>query len=333
MMSRQGRGTDARKEEDSSQRQGDVAETTKKSEYNRWLVKQQNVQMATEVREQQRDGIEFVKEKQRLHAAQGLTRQQAAMVQMKRATEAVEAYRQGNLSKGKEVAEEVLQWRMKEHAEKVEHQALGKSNVKAVKEDDKTKAALEAAAADRKAKAAETRKEDEQKAKELDDLKQLLSKEKLDHTSKVRAETADTVTDQAKRFFYEQRLEAAREIKQREEQLAKKRMEQKTQLQEAQDQRKNKVKSARAEASKSVQALKTQRANEAAKLREVKQQLAEVHKQNLQSTYAERSAAVKLVIAAGFVASPDAEGVHEGGLPSPTGGKGSPSTTGRSSSK
>ena len=161
----------------------------------------------------------------------------------------------------------------------------------------------------------------------------MLSKEKLDHTSKVRAETADTVTDQAKRFFYEQRLEAAREIKQREEQLAKKRMEQKTQFQEVQDQRKNKVKSARAEASKSVQALKTQRANEAAKLREVKQQLAEVHKQNLQSTYAERSAAVKLVIAAGFVASPDAEGVHEGGLPSPTGGKGSPSTTGRSSSK
>ncbi len=318
-MSRQGRGTEERKEEEAPLRPADNADITKKVEYNRWLVRQENVRMASEVREQQKEGQEFVKERQRLHATQGLSRQQAAMVQMKKASEALEAHRQGNLSRGRQVYEEVSGWRVQEKKEKEDWQAAGKLQVKQVKEEEKVKVALEAAAAERKAKAAVTRKEGELKAKELEELREVMSKEVQDKTAKVKAETADSVTDDAKRFFYEQRLEKAREIKREGEAWAKQRDEQRNQFQDEQNKRRSKAKTARVSAGKSREALKTQRASEAAKLREVKQQLAEVHKQNLQMTYAERSAAVKQMIASGYVQSDTESGAPAS--PIATGGK------------
>jgi len=271
------------------------------------------------------DGSERIRERNRLHATQGLARQQAAMVQMKKASESVEAHRQGNLQRGRQVYEEVNGWRKQEEKEKEEWQAQGKVVVKQSKDEEKAKLAVEEAATQRKLKAAATRKEGEQKAKELDELRQSLAKETMEKTAKVKAETADSVTDEAKRVFYEQRLQAAQEIKQLGEQWKKKSEEERNKFQDEQSKRRSKAKTARVAAGKSREALKTERAAAAAKLREEKLQLSEVHKQNLQQTYAERSAAVKQIIAAGYV-QPDTEGGAPLS-PTATGGKSPTSPT------
>jgi len=312
-------------------RPAENADITKKVEYNRWLVRQDNTKSANEVREAQKEGTDVIKERQRLHATQGLSRQQAAMVQMKRASEALEAHRQGNLSKGRQVYEEVSGWRVQERKEKDEYAAKGKANVKAVKDDDLTKAAVEAAAAERKARAALTRKEDEEKAKELEELKAMIASQAKEKTARVKAETADSITDEAKRLFYEQRLKKANEIKQAGEQWNKKREEERSKFQEGQVVKKTKAKTARQGAGKSREDLKTQRAAAAAKMREAKRELSDAHKQNLQIMYADRASKVKDIISAGYVQS-DMSGEGAPASPTATGGKApaSPTSAGRS---
>ena len=74
-------------------------EFTKKAEYNRYLIRQANAKSADETRQEMKGGQDIIKERQRKHTAQGLSRQQAAMVQMKRAGESLEAHRQQNLTR------------------------------------------------------------------------------------------------------------------------------------------------------------------------------------------------------------------------------------------
>ena len=76
---------------------------TTKAEYNRWLVNQEKWAMAEEIRSQGKSGEEVIKERQRRHASQGLSRQQAGAVQMKKASESLEAHREANLTLGRAV--------------------------------------------------------------------------------------------------------------------------------------------------------------------------------------------------------------------------------------
>ena len=87
-------------------------EVMTKAEYNRWLVRQENAKMAEETRQAAKQGEDIIKDRQRKHTTQGLSRQQAAMVQMKKASESLEAHRQQNLTQGRKVYEEVAGWRV-----------------------------------------------------------------------------------------------------------------------------------------------------------------------------------------------------------------------------
>ena len=65
----------------------------------------------------------------------------------------------------------------------------------------------------KKAKAAATRADDLVKEQERANLKQAREKEVKEQAAKVREQTADDVTDTAKRVFYEQRLATAKATK------------------------------------------------------------------------------------------------------------------------
>ena len=210
MLGRARGGADAPKEEEAP-RTSDKEFTTK-AEYNRWIVRQENARSAEMTREEAKAGEDIIKERQRKHTAQGLSRQQAAMVQMKRASESLEAHRQQNLSHGRKVYEEVASWRVsakssaddRRHAERM---------VAHVKETNATGEAVRQLADSKKAQAQATRKEDQEKEAEKDRLRKLREKDVATLAAKVRSETSDEAIDAAKRHFYEQRLASAQEAK------------------------------------------------------------------------------------------------------------------------
>jgi len=275
----------------------DSKEFQTKAEYNRWLVRQENAKSAEETRTQAKAGEEIIKERQRRHTTQGLSRQQAAMVQMKKASESLEAHREQNLTHGRKVYEEVNGWRTGAKATKDAWATYGKGIKETQRENNATAASLKQMSDVKKAKAAATRADDLVKEQERANLKQAREKEVKEQAAKVREQTADDVTDTAKRVFYEQRLATAKATKEEEAARAKERSEKSAAFKVVQNQRRLKSKGVRESASKSREALLTERAAAASKLREGKRSLAEEHKQRMQADYLNKANIVKGVIA------------------------------------
>jgi len=278
-------------------------EFTTKAEYNRALVRQENWSTAEQMRSESKQGEDFIKERQRVHTQQGLSRQQAAAVQMKKANESLEAHREQNLSLGRAVYEEVAGWRAGAKQQKEEWSAYGKAVAAKMKaaEDRGPAAAVAALSAQKKSIAAETRRDDELKAKAREELKAQQVAAVKEQVAKVKSDTADQVTDNAKRYFYEQRLAAASETKQQQQVWEKERAINKEKHQEVQKLRRSKAKSARVGGTKSRQDLAAQRQAEAASVREAKRKLADEHKRMMQEHYTHRAETVKGVIANSFV--------------------------------
>ena len=286
-----GGGTEAPKEEEAVR--SEQKEFTTKAEYNRWLVRQQNAKMADEARDAAKAGEEIIKERQRRHTTQGLSRQQAAMVQMKRASESIEAHRQQNLTHGRKVYEEVSGWRVGAKAHKDEWSKYGQSVREATKKSNATAASIAELNERKKAQAAVTRQEDQAKEAEREKLKKQREKDVQAAAAAIKADTSDSSIDAAKRMFYEQRLKSANDTKTQAAAWAKERAEKKSTFQEAQNKRRNKSKAARSEAGKAREMLLTARASQAAELRAKKSTLSEQHKERMQSEYLEKAALVK----------------------------------------
>ena len=268
-------------------------EFTTKAEYNRWLVRQENAKSAELTREEAKSGEEIIKERQRRHTTQGLSRQQAAMVQMKRASESLEAHRQQNLTHGRKVYEEVSGWRVGAKATKEDWAKWGKSIRDQQKADDATRESVKQLNDNKKAQAAATRREDQEKEAEREKLKKEREKEVAALAQQVRQQTSDEAIDASKRMFYEQRLASANEAKVQSAQWSKERNEQNNSFQKAQTARRVKAKSTRANAGKAREALLATRLEEAAALREKKKSLSEEHKTRMQEDYMSKSAVVK----------------------------------------
>jgi len=295
-----GLAPDSAKKEESSPGQSEQRFTTK-AEYNRWLISQEKYSMAEDVRTQGRSGEDFIKERMKQHTQQGLSRQQAASVQMKKASEALEAHRERNLTKGRAVYEEVAGWRTGAKATKEEWVAYGK-NVK--EKTIKANATAESVAqlTDKKKKqAAATRADDEKKERERNELKDSIAKTAREQASKVRTETADEITDNAKRVFYEQRLAAAKETRSDAARWQKERKEDLTAFQESQNKKRAKGKAVREGAGKARQELLSTRTENASAMRSAKRQLADEHRQKMQDEYQARAATVKGVINNNFL--------------------------------
>lgn len=281
-------------------------EFTTKAEYNRALLRQEKWNMAEGVRADGKAGEEIIKERQRKHTTQGLSRQQAAAVQMKKASESLEAHRQQNLTLGRAVYDEVAGWRKGAQADKEKWSAYGKEMVQAIKAAEKTAESMKEQAAKKKATAAITRADDEAKEKVVEQLKEKRAAAVKEQAAKVRSETDDKVVDGAKRYFYEQRLKSAVETKAQQVEWEKERAAAREKHQEAQNKRRIKSKSARTGSTKSKQELVTERAAGAAAVREQKRALAEENKARKAHEGMLKAATVKGVIANSFVQPTDA---------------------------
>jgi hypothetical protein len=246
-----------------------------KREYNRWLVTQENYASAEAVRATRKAAEEMLQERERKHKAQGLSRQQAATAQMKKATEAVEEHRESNLTLGRKVSNEISEWRMGAKATKDSWSEYGKSIRDRVKAADATGESLKELGNKKKAQASNTRKEDEECAKKVEEFKEQRKKDLKENATKIKEATKDVVIDDAKRYFYEKRLASSKEVKDMSAKCEKDRSAEKANFQTAQNARRKKAKSAREQAGKSRTSLKSQRAEEASALRDIKRKLAE----------------------------------------------------------
>jgi len=290
-------GDAAPKEEDLQRSGGDGKEFMTKSEYNRWLLRQENSKMADDARQSAKAGEEIIKERLRKHTAQGLSRQQAAMVQMKKASESLEAHRQQNLSHGRKVYEEVAGWRTGAKQTKEDWATYGKGIKEAQKKDNATAASIAAMRESKQKQAAATRSDDQLKEAERDKLRKDREKEVAHAAQTVRADTSDDRVDAAKRTFFEQRLKAAQETRAQSASSSKVRTERNATWNESQQKRRLKAKTARGAALKSREAMLTQKAEAAAEMRQKKANLTDTHKERMQELYLEKAAAVKAVIA------------------------------------
>ena len=187
-------GGEAPAETETLQR-SDNKEFMTKAEYNRWLVRQQNAKMAEETRQMAKEGEDIIKERQRTHTAQGLSRQQAAMVQMKRASESLEAHRQQNLTHGRKVYEEVAGWRNGARQIKDDYATHGRNVMAQTKADNKTGAAIAEHMEHKKKQAADTRADDQKKQQELERLKKEREASVSAMAASVKAATSDAVID------------------------------------------------------------------------------------------------------------------------------------------
>jgi hypothetical protein len=296
-----------------SKEEGSIAT---KREYNRWLVTQNNFASAEEVRMQRKAAEEQLQERERKHKAQGLSRQQAATAQMKQASEALEAHREANLSLGRAVSNEISGWRMGAQATKQAWSAYGKEMRDRVKAANGAGAAVAETLAKKKAQAGMTRKEDEEVAKKVEELKEQWKKQASEQAQVVRTETSHTVTDDAKRYFYEARLKSAKDVKELSAKCEKDRAAEKSNFQATQNVRRKKVKSARDQAGKSRVALKTQRAEEASALREKKTELSKerIARKKLDE---DKKIASRNAVLASIAYDPNDPNAKEG-LPSPS---------------
>jgi len=317
-----GGATDAPKEEEAVR--SEQKEFTTKAEYNRWLVRQENAKSAEVTRDEAKAGEEIIKERQRRHTTQGLSRQQAAMVQMKRASESLEAHRQQNLTHGRKVYEEVSGWRVGAKSTKDEWAKYGKSIREQQKANNATAASVQELNESKKAAAAITRQEDQAKEAEREKLKKQREKDVQGMAAQIRTETSDQTIDAAKRVFYEQRLKSANDTKAASAAWAKERAEKSTTFREAQTKRRNKSKAARSSAGKARELLLTSRTAEAAALREKKRTLSEAHKERMQGEYLEKASLVKSVIQNSIYTEGEATGSPPGSaklLASPKSGR------------
>lgn len=268
-----------------------------KREYNRWLVTQENWQSAEDVRAQRKEAVSRLEERDRVHKTQGLARQQAATAQMKKASEAVEEHREQNLALGRAVSEEIGGWKVGAKATKDAWSQYGAGIREAQKAADATTASMASLSLKKKTQAATTRKEDEETAKAVERIKEEKQRVANEQASKIRSETADQVTDAAKRIFYEQRLQHAKQTKADQERWQKERTVEKESFDKIQQARRKKSKSARDQAGKSVSALLTKRQQEGMAMREAKRTLLEEKARNKKEEEEKKIANVKSVIA------------------------------------
>ena len=292
-MSRRGEAAAAKEEDVRSP--GETKEFTTKAEYNRWLVRQQNAAIAEETRQAAKAGEEFIKDRKQKHTSQGLSRQQAAMVQMKRASESLEAHRQNNLTHGRKVYEEVSGWREKTNAAKEEVIANCRKQKEEVKRDNKTGEAIKEMLDKKKSQSNATRSEKTKKAEELKTLKTAREQAVTRSAQTVKEATSDKAIDASKRMFYEQRLTSAAQVRAQSATSTKKATEEKAAFDKTQQTKRLKAKTARTQAGKSRELLLAEKTAAAVAMRQEKEALKEVHREKMQSAYLEKAAAVSVV--------------------------------------
>ena len=232
---------------------------------------------------------------------------------MKKASESMEAHREANLSLGRNVHEEVGGWRQGAKATKEDWAKHGKTIIETQKANNSAGQSIAAMAASKKQVAQQTRDDDMKQAQRRKDLVEEQQQLRRQQAGKVRAETANQVTDDAKRWAFESRLQSANATKSDTLRLEKDRKEDEAAFKEMQKKRRNKSKSFRQSAVKSRQALLTSRAEEATAMREEKRRLADSTRARLEEERSVRMAQVRGVQANAYLQGGDQAARATGG--------------------
>ena len=250
------------------------------SDYNRWLITEANWSNAEEVREEHIEGEQFRKARDDRHREKGQVRQQDTVEQMKEAKTKVDAHRRQNLEAGSAVKRDVIAWNMAAHEEKVQWENFGKS-VKAALVAAESTENRDALAKSKKEAGEAVKKEVQQLTTQNTQLKASIKESKKKQADKVREETADSVIDGAKKFFFLQRKAAAKETSGQVSSWTTEREKAKKAFDEMQLQKSARVKAARDASRKSREQLAASRHEAATGLREMKAGLAEARQQQL----------------------------------------------------
>jgi len=164
---------------------------------------------AEDTRQSFMEGSQFRKTRDERHRERGMERQAASIEQMKQAKGRVEEHRQSNLDQGKDVREDVASWKVAMYEQQeawVEH---GKQLKEKITTMERQRAERDALAAHKKKFSADVRKEVQQLSSDADAQKEKVLASNRAQADKVKKETADEVTDAAKKIFFEQRRAAA----------------------------------------------------------------------------------------------------------------------------
>jgi len=179
-------------------------------EFNRWIITERNWDIAEECREQHIEGEQMRKSRDDRHRERGQIRQQDMVEQMKEAKTKVDAHRRANLEQGSMVKRDVQAWREATLELKQEWAKYGAS-IKQQQQAVSTTEVRDALQAEKKQRGAEVKQEVVGLTAASERLKEDALKANKDQAARVRKETADQVTDEAKQTFFNQRKTAAKQ--------------------------------------------------------------------------------------------------------------------------
>ena len=216
------------------------------------------------------------------------------MVQMKRASESLEAHRQNNLTHGRKVYSGVGLARDDERGQGGGDRQLpeAEGGGEARQQDgrgDQGDARQEEVAVERDAE-----REDE-KAEELKALKTAREQAVTRSAQTVKEATSDKAIDASKRMFYEQPFSSAAQVRAQSATSTKKATEEKAAFDKTQQTKRLKAKTARTQAASRASSLLAEKTAAAVTMRQEKVSLKEVHREKMQSAYLEKAAAVSVV--------------------------------------
>ena len=158
------------------------------------------------------------------------------------------------------------------------------------------------------------RKEDEHLSKRVEEFKEQQKAMLVKNVEQIKEETKFELVDNAKRFFYEKRLLASKEVREMSAKCEKDRIAGKADFQTLQNAKRKKAKGIRDAAGESRTSLRTQRAQAAAGIRDARLKLAkERQARKMQDEYQKQTARQAVLQSLAF----DPGDIKEG-MPSPS---------------
>ena len=245
------------------------------SEFNRWLIHEDNWTSAEEVREHYQEGSQQRKERDETHRERGMERQAQSIEQMKLAKGKVEEHRQKNLEQGKQVREKVADWNRDAYEEREAHKKIVLALKKQMNSAVRTKEEMDALLSMKKKLGEVVKAEDAKISEAAKSQREEFLKINKAQVEKVKKETADQVTEDAKRFFFEKRKTSVSTIKSEEKTWEEARKKASADFKDKVALLKAKSKSIEASARGSRKTLQSQRAREAAEMRKLKAEQAQ----------------------------------------------------------
>jgi hypothetical protein len=319
------------------------------SEFNRWLVQEENWASAEEARESYMEGAQFRKTRDERHRERGMERQAASIEQMKLAKGRVEDHRQENLEQGKVRHSWLVLSMVLEHVSllpaarvapmmpgsvhtQLDDRAAFVCTLQSVRDNVQMWKANMYESQEAWIKQAKQKREQALKSvsakeerKKLLDFKKIFSKKVKDEVTqfvkageelrtqqlqqnkeraaKVKAGTADEVTDEAKKMFFDQRIAAAKAIRVQVEAWERDKVVNQTARTSKQLALREKSKAMEAAARGARKNLAAEKARNAAEIRRQKQEAAQTHRAEHEDRIADTKQLVNSAIGNKFVQS------------------------------